>query len=92
MHIVGEIRMTQDKFDVHVGFVSRSNEMGAVGQVFSDKNPLEILLIFMAEQNLRLVDLFKSLDKDHSMSLTRDEFVEGLKVNSLTSMFLDHYT
>lgn len=46
----------------------------------SDKNPLEILLIFMSEQNLRLVDLFKSLDKDQSMSLSREEFIEGLKV------------
>ena len=35
----------------------------------------------MSEQNLRLVDLFKSLDKDQSMSLTREEFIEGLKVS-----------
>ena len=46
-------------------------------------NPLEILLVFMAEQNLRLVDLFKSLDKDQSMSLSRSEFIEGLKVGTV---------
>ena len=43
-------------------------------------NPLEILLIFMAEKNLRLIDLFKSLDADQSMSLSRQEFIDGLKV------------
>ena len=47
---------------------------------FADKNPLEILLIFMGEQNLRLVDLFRSFDKDQSGGLTRDEFIVGLQV------------
>lgn len=44
-----------------------------------DQNPLELLIIFMSEQKLRLVDLFKNLDKDQSMSLSRDEFIGGLK-------------
>jgi len=47
---------------------------------FADKNPLEILLIFMGEQNLRLVDLFRTFDKDQSGGLTRDEFIVGLQV------------
>lgn len=47
---------------------------------FSDKNPLEIMLTFMAEKKLRLVDLFKAMDKDQSGSLERDEFIEGLQV------------
>ena len=32
---------------------------------------------------MRIVDLFKSWDADNSMSLTRDEFREGLKVRIL---------
>ena len=44
-------------------------------------NPLEILLTYMAEKKLRLVDLFKNLDKDQSGSLERHEFIDGLKVS-----------
>ena len=46
----------------------------------NDQNPIEILLLFMSEKNLRLLDLFKSLDKDQSGSLTREEFIDGLQV------------
>lgn len=53
---------------------------------FADKNPLEILLIFMGEQNLRLVDLFRSFDKDQSGGLTRDEFIVGLQVTTLVPL------
>ena len=39
-----------------------------------------VLMEFMRIQNFRLVDLFTSLDKDGSKSLTRKEFRDGLLV------------
>ncbi len=46
---------------------------------------------FMRQKNMRLVDLFTSLDTDGSKSLSRDEFKDGLKsVNiPMSSMMLD---
>jgi len=40
-----------------------------------------IVVTYMESQRMRIVDLFKTWDADNSMSLTRDEFKEGLKVN-----------
>ena len=39
-----------------------------------------VLMEFMRVKNLRLLDLFASLDKDGSKSLTRQEFRDGLLV------------
>lgn len=36
---------------------------------------------YIEKNNLRLVDFFNKFDKDHSMSVTREEFTEGLEVN-----------
>ena len=79
MDMVRDIRHGRD-FDVRIGYVTSSQDLVGTREVLDDRNPLEILMEFMAHQNLRLVDLFKSLDKDQSNSLTRDEFVGGLKV------------
>lgn len=46
----------------------------------SDENPLMIVVTYMESQRMRIVDLFKTWDADNSMSLTREEFKEGLKV------------
>ena len=46
---------------------------------------------FMRQRNMRLVDLFQSLDTDGSKSLTRDEFREGLLVRT-TSMYINMMT
>ena len=37
---------------------------------------------FMRQKNMRLVDLFTSLDEDGSRSLSWDEFRDGLKVRA----------
>ena len=65
-----------------VGFVTISPEQHTkISDIqCNDQNPIEILLLFMSEKNLRLLDLFKSLDKDQSGSLTREEFIDGLQV------------
>ena len=82
MNDVATIKQEKVHFNIKVGYVSSGKEMSGMGDQFSDQNPLEILLLFMSDQNLRLVDLFKSFDKDQSMSLTREEFIDGLKVGS----------
>lgn len=38
-----------------------------------------ILKQYVEEKNYRLVDLFNQFDKDNSLSVTRDEFRQGLK-------------
>lgn len=73
-------------FSVHVGHVIKGKISEGDYVQMGDSNPLEILLIFMAEKNLRLVDLFKTLDKDQSMSLTREEFIQGLAVSSTSAI------
>lgn len=52
------------------------------GMVFLNDNPLVVLMEYMRLMNLRLVDLFTSLDKDGSWSLSRDEFKQGLMVSA----------
>ncbi|KAK2188231.1 hypothetical protein NP493_139g02012 [Ridgeia piscesae] len=78
---VVEVIQKQRRFDVRVGHVTTSpSQRTTVPDVeCNDKNPLEILLLFMSNKNLRLLDLFKSLDKDQSGSLTREEFIDGLQ-------------
>jgi len=46
----------------------------------------------MGEQNLRLVDLFRTFDKDQSGGLTRDEFIIGLQVREKNSWSLPCYS
>ena len=47
---------------------------------FLNDDPMMVLMEFMRLRNLRLVDLFTSLDTDGSKTLTRDEFRDGLLV------------
>ncbi|XP_012559255.1 leucine-rich repeat-containing protein 74B isoform X1 [Hydra vulgaris] len=43
------------------------------------KNPMKVLRVYIKENQLRIFDFFKKLDKDKSLSLTIAEFVSGLK-------------
>ena len=47
------------------------------------RDPISILKEHITQHGLRLVDFFKQLDKDGSGSISRDEFVLGLKVRFL---------
>ena len=47
---------------------------------FNNEDPMMVLMEFMRLCNLRLEDLFTSLDKEGSKSLTRSEFKDGLLV------------
>lgn len=56
------------------------------------KNPLTILKEYITSKGLRLIDFFKQLDADGSQSVSRKEFVDGLKAINvpLTDAQLDH--
>lgn len=46
-----------------------------------ERDPMMKLKAFMAKSKFRMIDLFKEFDKDGSMSVTKDEFFKGLKVD-----------
>ena len=52
-----------------------------------NENPLFVLIEMMKVLEFRLVDLFHVLDKDHSKSISIDEFKEGLEVSACTMIF-----
>lgn len=43
-------------------------------------DPLQLLFEHVKNSNLRLWDLFAQFDKDKSLSISRDEFKNGMKV------------
>jgi len=47
---------------------------------FAKQDPITILMEYIRLKNLRLVDMFRSLDGDNSKSISRDEFKRGLMV------------
>ena len=53
---------------------------GDLPVVLDTDDPVTILFEFMKTKNLRLIDLLHNLDKDHSDTLTRDEFRRGMEV------------
>lgn len=44
-------------------------------------HPMNRLKRFIERRNIRIIDFFNKIDADQSMSVTREEFVAGLKVN-----------
>ncbi|OWF46606.1 leucine-rich repeat-containing protein 74A-like [Mizuhopecten yessoensis] len=56
------------------------------------QDPVLVLFEYMKQENLRLIDLFRHLDRDKSNSISREEFREGfLMMNiKLTEEGLDH--
>jgi len=47
-----------------------------------------VLMEFLRLKNLRLIDLFLSLDTDGSRSLSKGEFIQGLTVSISGSSFI----
>ena len=51
-------------------------------------HPMVKLANYIEKHHLRLVDFFNKFDKDGSMSVTHEEFVEGIEVcNSIKTIF-----
>lgn len=53
---------------------------GNVARVLDTDDPVTVLFEYMKQKNLRLIDLLHNLDRDHSYTITRDEFQQGLAV------------
>ncbi|XP_071785954.1 uncharacterized protein [Asterias amurensis] len=55
---------------------------GAVGQfekpAEKEADPLKLLIQYIEKNNLRIWDLFKAYDKDNSLTVTREEFKNGI--------------
>lgn len=46
-------------------------------------HPMIKLKNFIEKNNMRVVDFFNSLDEDHSMGVTREEFAQGIEVTTI---------
>lgn len=64
---------------------------GTGGAAFKPKprpSPMKILKNWIEDNQMRLLDLFNTLDKDKSMNITVKEFADGLKVIVFALFFL----
>ena len=74
-----EIRQTR-KLDVKYDLVLEQSDIGGDDEDFLNADPMVVLMEYMRQKNMRLVDLFTRLDADGSKSLSRQEFKDGLLV------------
>ena len=58
---------------------------GAPFKANSRPSPMKILKNWIEDNQMRLLDLFNTLDKDKSMNITVKEFADGLKVRIIVS-------
>ena len=65
---------------------------GAVGQfekpAEKEADPLKLLIQYIEKNNLRIWDLFKAYDKDNSLTVTREEFKNGIMVGRVGIVFI----
>lgn len=54
---------------------------GDVTRVLDTDDPVTVLFEYMKQKNLRLIDLLHNLDRDHSDTISRDEFQQGLSAS-----------
>ena len=88
--MLDRIRDTDRQIRVKHGIIlDQSGSSSAPDEEFLHEDPMMVLIECMRMMNLRLVDLFSSLDKDQSKSLTYDEFKNGLlvRIRCLISKF-----
>lgn len=51
-------------------------------------HPMMKLASYIEKHDLRMIDFFNKFDKDGSMSVTHEEFVEGIEVVYCCTLFL----
>ena len=61
---------------------SRSISVGNSSQGINPRSPHALVKEYIENEGLRMIDFFKLMDKDHSGSISRDEFVVGLTVSA----------
>ncbi|ELU09480.1 hypothetical protein CAPTEDRAFT_200350 [Capitella teleta] len=78
--LANEIVFSNPKFKFLYGGVVNSDHTNSGAQNFiNQKQPMKILQEFMSENNLRISDLFKQLDRDGSGTISRNELCFGLQ-------------
>ena len=88
LRILEGIRDEERQIRVRHGVIVDQMGCGdAADEQFMHEDPMMVLMECMRLMNLRLVDLFSSLDKDQSRSLTHAEFKQGLLVSMLLTDF-----
>lgn len=64
---------------------------GAVGRfekaAEKEADPLKLLIQYIEKNNLRIWDLFKAYDKDNSLTVTREEFKNGIMVRAFGMVY-----
>ena len=56
--------------------------VGNSSQGINPRSPHALVKEYIEHEGLRMIDFFKLMDKDHSGSISRDEFVVGLTVSA----------
>ena len=76
-------------FVVVYGGILRSKDMilEVLAKTSDIRDPMEILMGFVKQNNLRLMDMFTRLDKDKNCRISREEFERGIKVRQTLSFF-----
>lgn len=87
--MIQEVTETRPGFKVTHGPLVCTDDI--IGQAslsnYYEADPFRLLLAWAQSRGLRLWDLFSQFDKDGSMSLTKDEFKEAMKVRMLSFMY-----
>ncbi|CAD5116070.1 DgyrCDS5000 [Dimorphilus gyrociliatus] len=91
LNTVIEAEKARGELIVRHGVVFGHTDTSQEATEFVNDDPMMVLMEYTRQMNMRLVDLFTSLDADGSASLTRQEFRDGLlSVNiPLSSRCLD---
>lgn len=76
---IAEVTAVHSDFKCLYGFLN----FGEKKVHIPSEDALSVIQVFCNKNNITLIDLFSKLDKDGSMSLTYDEFKEGLKENGI---------
>lgn len=82
-----EIQKEKD-FSTKYDLVLEQHDICQDDEEFLNADPMMVLMEFMRQKNMRLVDLFTKLDADGSKSLSRQEFKDGLLVSQHVTLYL----
>ena len=80
--MVDEITAVRPSFRfIYGGLINSDDRLSGGDAATNSRNPLYILEEYIALKNYRMIDLFKQFDRDGSGSVSKDEFIAGLRVN-----------
>ncbi|KAI0223956.1 hypothetical protein LSAT2_024970 [Lamellibrachia satsuma] len=82
---IQEVKSLRPSFRLMYAGIIRSDDQRHLGSdtAFSHMNPLTLMQRYIRSNNLRLVDLFKQFDKNGTGTVSREEFVGGLRAINL---------